>query len=116
MVLFLSSMYRVTRSMTRKKKEEEALQKEKDIVDTVEEAVQKSRESLTDFVERVNPDEKPTMIPDDFDDFDEAWERQDKWELGEGSDWEDMNEEDEKDKAIEDAIIDDLAGMTKLRF
>ena len=102
--------------MTRKKKQEEELQKERDIVDTIKEAVQRSRESLSDFMERVKPDEKPTMMPDDFDDFDEAWERQDKWELGEGSDWEEMDEEDEKDKAVEDAMIDDLASMSKLRF
>lgn len=111
----------VTRSMTRKKKEEENLKKEKNIIKTIEEALVKTRDNLRDFVRGKKPeDSKPedTVIPDDFSDFDEAYERQDKWELGEGSDWEDMNEEDEKDKAIEDAIIDDLAMMDdlKLRF
>lgn len=106
----------VTRSMTRKKKEEENLKKEKSIIKTIEEALTKTRDNLRDFVRGKKPAD--TVIPDDFSDFDEAYERQDKWELGEGSDWEDMNEEDEKDKAIEDAIIDDLAMMDdlKLRF
>jgi hypothetical protein len=112
--------------MTRKK---ENLEKEKNIIETIEEALVKTRDNLRDFVRGKKPeDRKPedTVIPDDFSDFDEAYDRQDKWELGEGSDWEDMNEEDEKDKAIEDekdkaiedAIIDDLAMMDdlKLRF
>lgn len=110
-------MSRVTRSMTRKKKQEEELEKEKGIVNTIKEAVEESRNTLENFIRGVKPEED-TVIPDDFDDFDEAYDRQDKWELGEGSDWEEMDEEDERDKAIEDAIIDDLAMMDdlKLRF
>lgn len=108
-------MSRVTRSMTRKRKQEEELEKEKGIVNTIKEAVEESRNTLENFIRGVEED---TVIPDDFDDFDEAYDRQDKWELGEGSDWEEMDEEDERDKAIEDAIIDDLATMDdlKLRF
>lgn len=111
-------MSRVTRSMTRKKKQEEDLEKEKSIIKTIEEAVAKSRDTLENFIRgKKTEDRKPEeVIPDDFSDFDEAYERQDKWELGEGSDWEDMNEEDEKDKAIEDAIIDDLAMMDDLKL
>lgn len=105
-------MSRVTRSMTRKKKQEEALQNERDIIKTVEEAVKKSKESLYDFMERVKPDDKPTIVPDNFDDFDEASEMQDDWELGEGSDWEDMDEDD----ALEDAIMDDVANMDMLKL
>lgn len=106
-------MSRVTRSMTRKK---ENLEKEKSIIKTIEEALEKTKDNLENFIRGKKPVE--TVIPDDFSDFDEAYERQDKWELGEGSDWEDMNEEDEKDKANEDAIIDDLTMMDdlKLRF
>lgn len=108
-------MSRVTRSMTRKKKQKEAADKalegERDIVKTIEEAVKKSKESLSEFAQRIFPVEKPTMVPDDFDDFDEAVERQDKWDLSDGSDWEDMDEDD----ALEDAILEDLA-MNKLRL
>ena len=109
-------MSRVTRSMTRKKRQkeaaDEALEGEREIVKTIEEAVKKSKESLSEFEQRIVPVEKPTMVPDDFGDFDEAVERQDKWELSEGSDWEDMDEDD----ALEDAILDDIATMSKLRF
>ena len=110
-------MSRVTRSMTRKRKQEEELEKEKGIVNTIKEAVEESRNTLENFIRGVKPEED-TVIPDDFSDFDEAYDRQDKWELGEGSDWEEMDEEDERDKAIEDAIMEDLATMDdlKLRF
>ena len=108
----------VTRSMTRKK---ENLEKERNIVKTIEEALSKTRDNLKTLISGEKPEvtePEVTVVPDDFSDFDEAYDMQDKWELDEGSDWEDMNEEDEKDKAIEDAIIDDLAMMDdlKLRF
>jgi len=109
-------MSRVTRSMTRTKRQEEAQEKalegERDIVKTIEEAVKKSRESLSEFAQRIFPVEKPRMVPDDFDDFDEAAGRQDKWKLSEGSDWEDMDEDD----ALEDAILDDIVTMSNLRL
>lgn len=97
--------------MTRKKKQEEALENERGVVKTIEEAVEKSKKSLSEFIRRIEPVEKPTMVPDDFGDFDEAVERQDKWDLSDGSDWEDMDEDD----ALEDAILEDLA-MNKLRL
>ncbi len=109
-------MSRVTRSMTREKRQKEAAEKalegERDIVKTIEEAIKKSKESLSEFEQRIAPVEKPTMVPDDFDDFDESVERQDKWELSEGSDWEDMDDDD----ALEGAILDDIATMSDLRF
>ena len=105
-------MSRVTRSMTRKKKQEEALENERGVVKTIEEAVEKSKKSLSEFIRRIEPVEKPTMVPDDFSDFDEASDRLDKWDLSEGSDWEDMD----KDDALEDAILDDIATMSELRF
>lgn len=104
-------MSRVTRSMTRKKKQDEALENERGIVKTIEEAVERSKESLSNFIRRVKPDKKPTMVPDDFGDFDEASGMQDDWELSEGSDWEDMD--------AEDAMMEDIAtmsDMSELRF
>ena len=101
----------VTRSMTRKK---ENLEKERNIIKTIEEALSKTRDDLKNFVSGKKPE--VTEIPDDFSDFDEAYAGQDEWEMGEGSDWEDMDEEDAKDKAIEDAIIDDVAMMDELKL
>jgi hypothetical protein len=90
----------MTRSRARKAKN-------KSIIKTIEEAAEKSRDSLEKFIRRVKPAEKPTMVPDDFGDFDEAYEQEDDWEMGEGSDFEDMD--------VEDAIMEDL-GELKLRF
>lgn len=90
----------MTRSRARKAKN-------KSIIKTIEEAAEKSRDSLEKFIRRVKPAEKPTMVPDDFGDFDEAYEQKDDWEMGEGSDFEDMD--------VEDAIMEDL-GELKLRF
>ena len=80
---------RVTRSMTRKKEDDEI------------------KRTIDDFASRM-PAEKPTFVPDNFSDFDEAYEMEDDWEMGEGSDFEDMD--------IEDAIMEDLANDLKLRF
>ena len=107
----------VTRSMARKKKQEEDLKKEKGIIKTIEDVLEKTKDNLENLIRGVKPADKPTVVPDDFEDFDEAYDKQDEWGMGEGSDWEDMDEEDGKDKAIEDAMMDDLAmDDLKLRF
>lgn len=90
----------MTRSRTRDAKN-------KSIIKTIEEAAEKSKDSLEKFIRRVKPAEKPTMVPDDFGDFDEAYEQEDDWDMGEGSDFEDMD--------VEDAIMEDLA-MDELRL
>lgn len=88
---------RVTRSMVRKAKEKSRKEENDLTKELVDEA-----ESMEEFVRRM-PDEKPTMVPDDFGDFDDAYGKQDDWSLGELSEAEDMD--------LEDAIMDDLANM-----
>ena len=74
---------RVTRSMTRKKEDDE-----------IKRTIDEMKNKRVDDFARSLPAGKPTFVPDNFSDFDDAYEMEDDWEMGEGSDFDDMDIED----------------------